>query len=66
MLLEPPIDALIEKVGNPYSLAVLVGKRSKDLQRMEEGDYQPLSSPQVTKAIYEIYEGKVVIDKASK
>ena len=35
MLLEPPIDTLIKKVGNPYKLAVLVSKRAKYLQKTE-------------------------------
>ena len=29
MLLEPSIDVLVKTVGNPYKLAVLVGKRAK-------------------------------------
>ena len=33
MLLEPPIDALVKKVGNPYKLAVIVSKRAKKLQQ---------------------------------
>lgn len=63
MLLEPPIDVLIEKVGNPYKLAVLAGKRSRVLQQKSEEEFQPLASPQVTKAIYEIYDGKIVEEK---
>jgi len=60
MLIEPPIDSLIKKVGNQYNLAVIVGKRAKFLQRRPEGEFQPLPSPQVTVAINEVYEEKVV------
>ena len=31
MLLEPPIDELVGKMGNPFKLAVIVGKRAKFL-----------------------------------
>ena len=62
MLLDPPIDALIEKVGNPYKLAVIVGKRSKILQQKVDDEFQPLASPQVTKAVKEVYSGKIVVD----
>lgn len=62
MLLEPPIDELIEKIGNPYELAVIVGKRSKILQQKNDGEFQPLASPKVTKAVNEIYDGKIVVE----
>ncbi len=62
MLLEPPIDVLIEKVGNPYKLAVIIGKRSKILQQKSVEEFQPLASPKVTKAVYEIYNGKIVAE----
>jgi len=59
MLLEPPIDVLVKKVGNPYKLAVLAGKRAKYLQRtLTEEELQQCS--EVTRAVNEIYEGKVV------
>lgn len=62
MLLEPPIDELVQRIGNPYKLAVIVGKRSKLLQQKSEDEFQPLASPKVTKAVNEIYKGKIVID----
>lgn len=62
MLLEPPIDKLVKKVGNPYKLAVLAGKRAKFLQRtLSEDELQQCS--EVTRAVNEIYEGKVVSDE---
>ena len=59
MLLEPPIDKLVKKVGNPYKLAVLVGKRAKYLQRtLTEKEKE--QQKEVSRAVNEVYEGKVV------
>ena len=66
MLIDPPIDALIKKVGNQYNLAVIAGKRAKFLQRRPVCEFQPLPSPQVTVAINEIYAGKVVAEQPSE
>ena len=59
MLLEPPIDELVEKVGSPYELAVLVGKRAKELDK-ELTEEQKEECPSVTRAVYEVYSGKIV------
>ncbi len=59
MLLEPPIDELIKKVGSPYELAVLVGKRADQLER-ELTEQEKEECPAVTRAINEVYEGKIV------
>ena len=62
MLLEPPIDKLIKQVGNPYKLAVLAGKRAKFLQRtLSEEELN--ESPEVSRAVQEIYDGKVVAEE---
>ncbi len=61
MMLEPPIDELIEKVGNPYKLAVLVGKRAKYLSEtlpVEELE----AKPEVTRAVDEVEENIIVLD----
>ncbi len=56
MLLEPPIDKLIVKIGNPYKLAILVGKRAKYLQALKvEGPVK-----EITKAMEEIEVGNVL------
>jgi len=59
MLLEPPIDKLVQKVGNPYKLAVLVGKRAKYLQRTLT-EQEKEQQKEVSRAVNEVYEGKVV------
>ncbi len=62
MLLEPPIDDLIKKVGSPYKLAVMAGKRAKFLSRNLSQE-ELNEKPDVTRAIDEIYEGKVVAEE---
>lgn len=62
MLLEPPIDELVDKVGNPYKLAVVVGKRAKYLnENLTEEEKEII--PEVTRAVDEIHEGTIVADK---
>jgi DNA-directed RNA polymerase omega subunit len=61
MLLEPPIDELVSKVGNPYRLAVVVGKRAKFLNETltEEEKEQ---RPEVTRAVDEVNDGTIIAD----
>lgn len=61
MLLEPPIDELVSKVGNPYRLAVVVGKRAKFLNETltEEEKEQ---KPEVTRAVDEVDDGTIIAD----
>lgn len=59
MLLEPPIDALVKKVGNPYKLAVIVSKRAKLLsQNLTEKQKEEI--PEVTRAVNEVFSGEIV------
>lgn len=61
MLLEPPIDELVNKVGNPYRLAVVVGKRAKFLsETLTETEKE--ERPEVTRAVDEVHEGAIVAD----
>ena len=62
MLLNPPIEELVEKVGSPYELAVLVGKRAKELER-ELTEEQKEECPAVTRAVNEVYNGVIVEGK---
>ncbi len=64
MLLEPPIDELVEKVGNPYRLAVVVGKRAKFLnETLTEAEKEEI--PEVTRAVDEVNDGTIVADDDS-
>ncbi len=59
MLLEPPIDELVSKVGNPYRLAVVVGKRAKYLnETLTEEEKE--AKPEVTRAVDEVNDGTIV------
>ena len=59
MLLEPPIDELVNKVGNPYKLAVVVGKRAKYLnENLSEEEKEAI--PEVTRAVDEVHGGTIV------
>ncbi|MBO7218722.1 MAG: DNA-directed RNA polymerase subunit omega [Clostridia bacterium] len=61
MLLEPSIDALVKTVGNPYKLAVLVGKRAKHYNEvLSEEEKEAVT--EVTRAVNEVYEKKIVIE----
>lgn len=62
MLLLPPIDSLIDKAGNPYKLAVMVGKRASELYTsLSEEDKE--KKPVVSRAVDEFNEGKIVEKK---
>lgn len=59
MLLEPPIDELVNKMGNPYKLAVIVGKRAKYLnETLSEEEKEAI--PEVTRAVTEVHNGNIV------
>jgi len=58
MLLNPPIDKLLEKYNSPYELAVLVGKRAKNLaQNLTEE--QKEEKKEVSRALLEAYNGEI-------
>ncbi len=60
MLIDPPIDKLIEKIGCKYALVCLVSKRARDLQQKigDEGSLAPDTNP-VSYAAKEVYNGTV-------
>lgn len=61
MLLEPPIDELVDKMGNPYKLAVIVGKRAKFLnETLTEEEKEAI--PEVTRAVDEVNECTIVLE----
>jgi len=63
MLLEPPIDELVKEAdGNPYKLAVLVGKHAKQLDK-DLTDEDKEKEQVVTRAVKEYYTGKIVEKK---
>lgn len=58
MMIEPPIDTLIKKVGNPYQLAVIVSKRALYLEKVMPKEVRQ-GSIEVEKAIDDVYEDKI-------
>ncbi|MBR6788475.1 MAG: DNA-directed RNA polymerase subunit omega [Clostridia bacterium] len=60
MLLEPPIDKLVEKVGCKYALVCLVTKRARDLQQ-KIGDEKAIAegTNPISYAAKEVYDDKV-------
>lgn len=63
MLIDPPIDKLVEKVGCKYALVCLVTKRAREIQQKLgdessslHADFNPISY-----AAHEVYDGTVEI-----
>ena len=67
MLLEPPIDVLVKKVGNPYKLAVLVSKRAKELLLNKSEFFKEHQRVKpIEYASKEFFEGYYTIAKQNK
>lgn len=61
MMIDPPIDKLIEKTGCKYALACLVAKRAKQVVEKRAGYLEETGERPVSVASQEIYGGKVEI-----
>lgn len=59
MMIEPPIDKLVEKVGCKYALVCLVTKRARYLLDKKAEMLEMTGVRPVTLAATEVYEGKV-------
>lgn len=60
MLLEPPIEELIAKVGNKYKLSNLVAKRANEIQKKNNVENIESTENEITTAAKEVYAGKIV------
>lgn len=60
MLIEPPIDKLVDKIGCKYALVCLVTKRARELQQKigDDGVIAADTNP-ISYAAREVYEGTV-------
>ena len=60
MLVDPPIDKLVEKIGCKYALVCLVTKRARELQQKigEDGNVLPDANT-ISCAAREVYAGTV-------
>ncbi len=59
MLVDPPIDKLVETVGNKYALVGLLGKRARTLMDKRHDYLEQEGINPVSLAAKEVYEGKV-------
>lgn len=61
MTLEPSVEELVKKTENsPYKLAVIVGKRAKELKKLDPDEKAEVQQ-EVTKAIMDVENGIIVI-----
>ncbi len=59
MMIQPPIDKLIDKVGCKYALVVTTAKRARHLIEKKADMMNDANVNPVSKAAEEIYDGKV-------
>ena len=62
MLFEPPVEEMVEKVGNGYLLANLMAKRGKMLFQHPTEELTSGKKTELQVAAEEIYSGKVSIE----
>ena len=61
MMIYPPITELVAKTGSRYTLVIEIAKRARQLASGEPALVDVDSNKDVTKAINEIYEDKIVM-----
>ena len=59
MMIDPPIDKLVDKVGCKYALVSLVTKRSRYLLDKKAEMLEAENERAVSYAAHEVYDGKV-------
>ena len=63
MMLEPPMNKLLQQVPSRYMLANVVAQRARQVATQAEDAGISLEDKPVTIAIREVAEGKVVLDE---
>lgn len=61
MMLYPPMNSLVEKVGSRYLLVNLVARRAREISAKAEEEGEPIDKKPVSVAIDEVYSGKLKI-----
>ncbi len=61
MLIEPPIDKLISKVGCKYALVCLVAQRARILEDKKADLLASMNENSISYAAKEVYNGKVLL-----
>lgn len=63
MMLYPPVNDLVDKVGSRYQLVNVVAMRAREISAAAEEAGEPFDEKAVSIAINEIYAGKVSMVK---
>ena len=63
MMIYPPITELVAKTGSRYILVIEIAKRARQLAEGRNALVDVHTNKDVTKAINEIYEGKIALKK---
>lgn len=63
MMIDPPIDKLIQKAPCRYALVTAITKRTKELLSMDTDELEESGMKAVSYAAKEFYEGKIRIVK---
>ncbi len=59
MMIEPPIDKLVDKVGCKYALVAVITKRSRYLLDKKNEMLESTGQRAISVAAKEVYDGKV-------
>lgn len=60
MLLEPPVEELVEIVGNKYKLCNLAARRANEIQKKNLIDHVESEDNELSIATKEVYDKKIV------
>lgn len=63
MMLYPPVNDLVEKVGSRYQLVNVVAQRARKIAAENEANDVHCDEKTVSIAINEVYTGKLTINK---
>lgn len=61
MMLYPPVQELVDKVGSRYLLVNLVARRAREISQTAEDEQETLDRKPISIAIDEVYTGKLKI-----
>lgn len=61
MMIYPPITELVEKTGSRYTLVIETAKRARQLAQGAEPLVSVDSNKEVTQAVNEIYNDKIIL-----
>ncbi len=61
MMIEPPIDELVKKIGgNKYKLCCVMAKRAKELEKRIPAEIEKSDKKAISLAADEIYNGEII------